>query len=61
MSMTDDREGQIDSTRLIFPGLAGLYQSVAPYSYAIIRFCAGALRVSRYDATILPVSGVIRK
>jgi hypothetical protein len=24
MSMTDDREGQIDSTRLIFPGLAGL-------------------------------------
>lgn len=45
MSMTDDREGQIDSTRLIFPGLAGLYQSVAPYSYAIIRFCAGAILI----------------
>jgi hypothetical protein len=26
MSMTDDREGQIDSTRLIFPELAGLYR-----------------------------------
>lgn len=38
-------EGQIDSTRLIIPGLAGLYQSIAPYSYAIIRFCAGAILI----------------
>jgi putative oxidoreductase len=38
-------EGQVDSTRLIFPGLAGFYQSVAPYSYAIIRFCAGAILI----------------
>lgn len=45
MSMTGNREGQIDSARLIFPGLAGLYQSVAPYSYAIIRFCAGAILI----------------
>jgi putative oxidoreductase len=37
--------GQIDSGRLIFPGLAGLYQSVAPYSYALIRFVAGAILV----------------
>ena len=37
--------GQIDSSRLIFPGLAGLYQSVAPYSYSIIRFIAGAILV----------------
>jgi putative oxidoreductase len=36
-------DGQIDADRLIFPGLAGLYQSVAPYSYAIIRFGAGAI------------------
>jgi putative oxidoreductase len=43
--MTGNREGQIDSTRLIFPGLAGLYQSVAPYSYAIIRFCMGAILI----------------
>jgi putative oxidoreductase len=35
-------DGKIDPNRLIFPGLAGLYQSVAPYSYAIIRFAAGA-------------------
>jgi putative oxidoreductase len=45
MSMTGNREGQIDSTRLIIPGLAGLYQSIAPYSYAIIRFCAGAILI----------------
>jgi uncharacterized membrane protein YphA (DoxX/SURF4 family) len=29
--------------QLIFPALGGLYQSIAPYSYAIIRFCAGAI------------------
>jgi len=38
-------DGQIDSKRLIIPGLAGLYQSIAPYSYAIIRFCAGAVLI----------------
>ncbi|HYS48386.1 MAG TPA: DoxX family protein [Xanthobacteraceae bacterium] len=38
-------EGKIDTSRLIVPGLAGLYQGVAPYSYAIIRFCAGAVVV----------------
>lgn len=45
MSMAGSSEGQIDSRRLIFPGLAGLYQSVAPYSYAIIRFISGAILV----------------
>ena len=39
------QQAQIDSTRLIFPGLAGLYESVAPYSYSIIRFIAGAILV----------------
>jgi putative oxidoreductase len=37
--------GQIDRARLIFPGLAGLYQSIAPYSYALVRFIAGAILV----------------
>ena len=37
--------GLIDRSRLIFPGLAGLYDSVAPYSYALIRFIAGAILV----------------
>lgn len=45
MSMAGSSEGQIDSRRLIFPGLASLYQSVAPYSYAIIRFISGAILV----------------
>jgi len=45
MATTVGSEGQIDSTRLIIPGLAGLYQSVAPYSYALVRFIAGAILV----------------
>src|SRR5262245_7264834 len=36
-------EGTIDTKRLIFPALGGFYQSIAPYSYAIIRFCAGVI------------------
>jgi putative oxidoreductase len=34
-----------DETKLVFPALAGLYESCAPYSYAIIRFAAGAILV----------------
>jgi len=36
-------EGVIDKTRLIWPELARLYESIAPYSYALIRFGAGAV------------------
>jgi putative oxidoreductase len=36
-------EGIIDKQRLIWPGLARLYETVAPYSYALIRFGAGAV------------------
>src|SRR5262245_48676772 len=36
-------QGTIDKSRLIWPQLAGLYQIVAPYSYALIRFGAGAV------------------
>jgi uncharacterized membrane protein YphA (DoxX/SURF4 family) len=45
MSIAGNTTGQIDKSRLIFPGLAGLYESVAPYSYSIIRFVAGAILV----------------
>jgi len=31
--------------RLMIPGLAGLYQSLAPYSYALIRFSLGAILI----------------
>src|SRR2546427_8101306 len=41
--MNGGMEGSIDRQRLIFPALGDLYQSVAPYSYAIIRFCMGAV------------------
>jgi putative oxidoreductase len=43
--MAGNSEAQVDSNRLIIPGLAGLYASVSPYSYAIIRFIAGAILV----------------
>jgi putative oxidoreductase len=36
-------EGVIDKQRLIWPGLARLYEIIAPYSYALIRFGAGAV------------------
>jgi putative oxidoreductase len=42
--MTDtSMDGRVDARRLYFPGLAGLYQSIAPYSYALIRFGAGVI------------------
>jgi putative oxidoreductase len=37
--------GHVDSSRLIIPALAGLYNSVAPYSYALVRFIAGAILI----------------
>ena len=35
----------VDSKRLIFPGLAGLYQKGSPYAYAFMRFATGAVLV----------------
>lgn len=32
-----------DETRLIFPGLAGLYEALQPYGYPIMRFAVGAV------------------
>lgn len=34
---------EIDSRRLVFPGLAGLYRSLSPYAYAFMRFATGAV------------------
>src|SRR6266404_8034081 len=34
-----------DEPKLIFPGLAGFYACVAPYSYALMRFATGAILV----------------
>lgn len=36
-------QGTIDKSRLILPGLAGFYEGIAPYSYPLIRFGAGAI------------------
>jgi len=37
-----DRIG-IDRRRLVFPGLAPVYQRMAPYAYTLVRFAAGAV------------------
>lgn len=31
--------------KLIFPGLAGLYEWVEPYTYPLMRFCVGAMLI----------------
>src|SRR5690348_6194813 len=31
------------TTRLFFPALAPVYQTLSPYSYALMRFCTGAV------------------
>ena len=33
----------VDANKLYFPGLAGLYKGFSPYSYALMRFAAGAV------------------
>jgi putative oxidoreductase len=45
MALAGTTEGNVDRSRLLIPGLAGLYESVAPYSYAAIRFIAGAILI----------------
>ena len=32
-----------DRTKLVFPGLGGLYQAFSPYSYSFMRFATGAI------------------
>ena len=38
-------DSEIDRRRLIVPGMAGIYQRFAPYSYAFMRFVTGAILV----------------
>lgn len=37
--------GIIDKRRLIFPGLAGLYETFSPASYSFMRFATGAVLI----------------
>jgi putative oxidoreductase len=39
------RTRETAAPRLMVPGLAGLYDALAPYSYSFIRFCVGATLV----------------
>jgi putative oxidoreductase len=47
-----------DQPKLIFPGLAGFYGRLAPYSYALLRFATGAILVPHGVQKILntPIS-----
>ncbi|HWG07335.1 MAG TPA: DoxX family protein [Beijerinckiaceae bacterium] len=40
-----DFSGDVDETRLLFPALGKVYGLFAPYSYAFMRFCTGAILV----------------
>ena len=42
-----------DEPKLFFPGLAGLYRSFSPYSYALMRFATGAILVPHGVSKIL--------
>jgi putative oxidoreductase len=44
-----------DEPRLIFPGLAPLYQSFSPFSYAFMRFAAGAILLPHGIQKVLTV------
>jgi putative oxidoreductase len=37
--------GNVDKKRLIFPGLAGLYEAFSPASYSFMRFATGAVLI----------------
>jgi putative oxidoreductase len=50
--MSDD---VVEPKRLFFPGLAGLYEKFAPYSYPFMRFATGAVLVPHGVVKILHV------
>jgi len=45
----------VEPKRLVFPGLAGLYEKISPYSYALMRFSTGAVLVPHGIVKILQV------
>jgi putative oxidoreductase len=45
----------VEPKRLVFPGLAGLYEKISPYSYALMRFSTGAVLVPHGIVKILNV------
>ena len=51
--MGDEAMAAHDETKLVFPALAGFYESCAPYSYAIMRFATGAILVPHGVVKIL--------
>ena len=45
----------VDPKRLVFPGLAGLYQAGAGYSYGLMRFFTGAVLVPHGMVKLFPL------
>ena len=52
--------GTIDEKRLIFPGLASLYQTFSPASYSFMRFATGAVLIPHGIQKIMLGSAVNR-
>jgi putative oxidoreductase len=53
--MREDEMAAHDQPKLIFPGLAGLYDRFSPFSYAFMRFATGAVLVPHGIQKILNV------
>jgi putative oxidoreductase len=49
-------EAAIEPKRLLIPSLAGLYEKFSPYSYAFMRFAAGAVLVPHGIVKVLHVA-----
>ncbi len=49
-------EEYVDPKRLVFPGLAGLYQTGSNIAYAFMRFCTGAVLVPHGVVKLMAMS-----
>src|SRR4051812_43561540 len=53
MSYLDSDEAHIDKSRLVFPQLGRLYQTLSPLSYALMRFFTGIILLPHGVAKLL--------
>jgi putative oxidoreductase len=54
-----DQDAEINPRRLVFPGLAKLYATFSPYSYAFMRFSTGAVLFPHGVQKVFFKAGVI--
>src|SRR3981081_180038 len=57
---------ELNAPQPIFPALRALYEPLAPYAYALMRFCVGATIVPHgytklFQGAVAPAAGTIAK